>query len=384
MKKLSKELLYKNIVSTINRDIENTKLAGAAVLVAKDGEILLKEHLGYSDAISRTPLKKNAIFRLASMTKPVTAIAALIGVDRGWFSLDDKISTHFPKFENMYIGRLENGKVIPHRRHDNTATLRNLLSHDSGFMASNDLYAPQESAMPKEAFINNETAVRYCLNNTCLCFEPGKAAKYSPYFPFDLIGILIERHSCMKYADFIKKYIFRPLGITDITYTPTEDQWSRMVCMYNKTTEGNIVNVDMAKHTFEDFPLSYTCAGAGLVGSIEDYFKFAEMLRLGGKVGNIQIVSPENFQRMYQKYVPQEYMHPSEKYSWGLGVRVTNGDPYLPDNCFGWSGAYGTHFWIDPVNNITAIYMKNNRWYDSAGCGSTGVQFEKDIMASFE
>lgn len=384
MKKINKNTLKKNIFATVNRDIESANIAGAAVIVAQNGEILLNEHFGFSDAPNQKPLKKHSLFRLASMTKPVTAVAALIGVDRGWFSLDDKISKHFPEFENMFIGRLENGKVVPDKKHDNTATLRHLLSHDNGFMACNELYMPQELAMPKEAFADNKTAAYYCLNNTCLCFEPGRAAKYSAYFAFDLIALLIEKHSSMKYADFIKKNIFEPLGITDITYTPTDEQWARLVCMCDRAAGGVIFNADMGKHTFEGFPLSYTCAGAGLVGSIEDYFKFAEMLRLGGKVGDVQIVSPESFSLMYQKYVPQEYMHPDEKYSWGLGVRVTNGDPYLPDNCFGWSGAYGTHFWVDRENGITAIYMKNNRWHDSHGGGSTAVQFEKDVMTAAE
>lgn len=380
MQKLDKNSLYKNVVSSIESDIKYGNISGAAVLVAQNGEVLLNEYLGYSDSFNQIPLKENALFRLASMTKPVTAIAALIGVQNGWFSLDDKISKHFPEFENMYIGRLENGKVVPDRKHDNTAILRQLLSHDNGFMASNELYLPQEYDMPIEAFETNETAAYYCLNNTCLCFAPGSASKYSGYFAFDLIGLLIERHSGIKYAEFINKNIFEPLGITDITYNPTDEQWSRMVAMSDRGCTGIRFNVEMGKHTFEGFPLSYTCAGAGLVGSVEDYFKFAEMLRNNGA----PLVSPEIFALMPKKYVAQELMHPDEKYSWGLGVRVTNGDPYLPDGTFGWSGAYGTHFFIDPENQITAIYMKNSRWHDAGGGGQTSKQFEKDIIESLK
>lgn len=387
MKKLDKNLLYKNVLSSIESDLENANIAGAAVMVAQHGEILLDERLGYSNGMSKTLLKRNSIFRLASMTKPVTAIAALIGVEKGWFSLDDKVSDHFPEFANLYIGRLENGKVIPDRKPKRDVVLQQLLSHNNGFMAGGDgaeLYLPQENAMPLSAFETNKAAVDYCLKNTCLTFEPYYETGYSGYFAFDIIGLLIERHSGMKYADFIQKNIFEPLGIKDITYTPTQEQWERIVCMSDRTVGRGIVNVDMGEHTFENFPLSYTCAGAGLVGSIEDYFKFAEMLRQGGSYNGIRIVSPEIFPLLYKKYVPMEYMPEGSAHSWGLGVRVALGDKNLPDGSYGWSGAYGTHFWIDPENDITAIYMKNNRWHDSHGGGSTAMQFEADVSSSFK
>lgn len=238
--------------------------------------------------------------------------------------------------------------------------------------------------MPKSAFKSNKTAVEYCLNNTCLTFEPYFETGYSGYFAFDLIALLLERHSGMKYADFIYEYIFKPLGIQNITYAPTTEQWQRVVTMFDKTDGKGGINVDMGEHTFEGFPLSYTCAGAGLMESIEDYFIFAEMLRCGGTYKGKEIVKPDIFKQIYQKYVPMEYMPEGAIHSWGLGVRVAVNDPVLPDGCWGWSGAYGTHFWIDPVNDITAIYMKNNRWHDSRGCGNTGKQFEADVFASLQ
>ncbi len=384
MKKLDKNLLKEKVLTTLHKDLKNANIAGASVMVAQNGEILLNEQVGYSDFLTKAPLKPDSIFRLASMTKPVTAIAFLIGVEKGWFSPNDKVSKHFPEFADMYIGRLENGVVVPDRKPKREVILQQLLSHNNGFMASSPLYLPQEELIPKEAFKDNKSAAYYCLKHTCLTFEPYYNVGYSGYFAFDLIAILIERYSNMPYAEFLEKNIFKPLGIKDITYHPTDEQWSRTVCMADRTLGQEIVNVDMGKHTFEGFPLSYTCAGAGLVGTITDYFKFAEMLRLGGSYNGVRIISPEIFPLLYQKYVPREYMPKTNKFSWGLGVRVTDGDPNLPDGCFGWSGAYGTHFWIDPENQITAIYMKNNRWHDSHGGGTTAIQFEKDVTSSFE
>ncbi len=384
MQKLNKELLREKVLNTLEQDLENANIAGASVMVAQNGEILLDEQVGYSNILTKTPLNPHSIFRLASMTKPVTAIAFLIGVEKGWFSPNDKVSKHFPQFADLYIGRLENGLIVPDRKPRREVVLQQLLSHNNGFMASSPLYLPQEELIPKDAFKNNKTVVDYCLNHTYLTFEPYYNVGYSGYFAFDLIALLIERYSGMTYAEFLEKNIFGPLGITDITYHPTNEQWSRTVCMADRAVGKGMVNVDMGEHTFEAFPLSYTCAGAGLVGTITDYLKFAEMLRLGGTYGGVQIVSPEIFPLLYKKYIPKEYMPKTNKFSWGLGVRVTDGDQNLPDGCFGWSGAYGTHFWIDPKNQVTAIYMKNNRWHDSHGGGTTAIQFEKDVVNSFE
>ncbi len=384
MKKLDKNLLREKVLTTLHKDLENANIAGASVIVAQSGEILLDEQVGYSNILTKAPLKPNSIFRLASMTKPVTAIAFLIGIEKGWFSPNDKVSQHFPEYANLYVGRLENGVVVPDRKPKREVILQQLLSHNNGFMASSPLYLPQEELMPKDAFKNNKAAVNYCLNHTCLTFEPYYNVGYSGYFAFDLIALLIERYSNMPYAEFLEKNIFKPLGIKDIAYHPTDEQWSRTVCMADRTVGKGMVNVDMGEHTFESFPLSYTCAGAGLVGSITEYFKFAEMLRLGGSYNGIQIVSPEIFPLLYKKYIPKKYMPKTDKFSWGLGVRVTDGDPNLPDGCFGWSGAYGTHFWVDPQNQITAIYMKNNRWHDSHGGGTTAIQFEKDVTSCFK
>ncbi len=384
MKSIDKRLLFENVSNLIERDLEENNIAGAAVMVAQHGEILLDERFGNSDFLTKKPLERNAIFRLASMTKPVTAVAALIGVQKGWFDLNDPVHKHFPEFENLYVGRLENGQAVPDHKPKREVCLWQLLSHNNGFMASSPLYEQQEKKMPKEAFISNKTAVDYCLKNTCLTLEPYYETGYSGYFSFDMIALLLERYSGMTYADFIYENIFKPLGIKDITYTPTNDQWQRMVMMFEKTVGNGGINVDMGRHTFEGFPLSYTCAGAGLAGSIEDYFVFAEMLRNGGTYKDTEIVKPDIFAKIHKKYVPMEYMPQGAIHTWGLGVRIAVGDPVLPDGCWGWSGAYGTHFWIDPENDITAIYMKNNRWHDSRGCGQTGKEFEKQVMASLK
>ena len=384
MKRIDKELLRKNVLSGIEKDLDWCTISGASVIVAQHGEILLTEQLGYKNPCTKEQLVPNTIFRLASMTKPVTAVAALIGVERGWFSLNDKITDYFPEIADMYVGRMEDGVVVPDHKPKNELLLHQFLCHNSGFMGMSPIYAAEANKMPLDAYKDNETAVDYCIKNTCLTYEPKEEQGYCCYMAFDVIALLIEKFSGMKYADFITENIFKPLGINDITYHPTDEQWERMITMTDKMGARGHAVVKMGRHTFENFPLEYTCAGAGLVSSIEDYFVFAEMLRRGGEYNGVRILEEETLKLMSKIYVPQEVMEEDSSYAWGLGVRVTTKDKYLPNGCFGWSGAYGPHFWIDPENDITAIYMKNSRWYDSGGGGQTAVRFEKAVMESLK
>lgn len=382
MKILNKQLLYTAVKSRIESDIERGNIGGAAAIVIQNGETACDLRLGYKNISTHEPLLKNTLFRLASLTKPVAGVACMIAVEKGYFSLKDKVSDYFPNVKNMYVGKIENGEVIPDRKPQNDILICDLLTHTSGIMGSNALCEPQEYIMPDSAYKTNKAMVDYCIKNTCLTFEPTKGSAYSGYAAFDIMALIIEEKSGLSYAQFVNKYIFEPLGIKDITFNPTEEQWSRMITMTDKAVGNKCVAVDMGRHTFEGFPLSYTCAGASLTGTIEDYAIFGEMLRRDGEYGGIRIITPESVKAISTPYVPMCTPGLSPYDSWGLGVRVTVNNPTLPKGCFGWSGAYGAHFWVDPENQITAIYMRNSRLHDSHGGGKTAANFETDVMSA--
>jgi len=385
MRQLNVDKLNTTLENRLRADIEWGRMAGAAIMVSQCGEIVSDIKMGTCDVRTGEPLKPGAIFRLASMTKPVTGVACLIGMEKGWFDLDDRVADYFPEVSNMWVGRLENGNVVPDHPQKSDIRICQLLSHSNGIMASNELGAAQEDCMPASAYETNAAMVDYCLHNTCLCFDPGEATAYSGYAAFDVLARILEEKSGMCYADFLDEYIFRPLGIRDITFRPTQEQWSRMVTMSDASIGHGMKAVEMGEYIFESFPISYTCAGAGLAGSIEDYRIFAEMLRGRGEYRGVRIVSPESIERMKGCYTPEKLITPETMNVWGLGVRVVHPhNPVLPAGSFGWSGAYGTHFWVDHENEITAIIMKNNRWYDSHGAGKSGGQFEKDVMSALE
>ena len=381
MKKVNRARLEQTLRSRLESDMEQCRISGAQLLVLQEGEQICRLQCGYQDYDTKQPLREDAIFRLASMTKPVTGVAALIAMERGWFDLQDKVSDYLPDFAAMTVGRFENGAVVPDRPSGTPLRIWHLLSHCSGLMSEVPIGNWITAHTPKSAFASLADMVDYTAKQP-LAFEPETYTAYTGRVSFDMVARIIELKSGMTYAEFLRKNIFEPLGLHDLTYHPTEEQWSRFIVPTDRASGFDCVTVRLGRHTFEALPLSYTSAGAGLVSTMQDYAVFAELLQNRGTFRGVRIFSPELLDEMTLPRVPDSTPGRDPISSWGLGVRVVVHEDVLPVGSFGWSGAYGTHFWVDPVNRITAIYMRCSRWYDSHGCGQIGLQFERDVMSS--
>ena len=382
MRHLNEKKLNDIVLGKLEYDLSICSTANAAIIVAQEGKVLLDIRRGYKNYDTGEMLSGGEMFRLASMTKPIAGVAFLKAVELGYFAPDDLLSDYIPEVKDMKVGKLVDGKVVPDSMPKNQIRMYHLISHQSGLMAVSPLEAPQYVLYPLEAHASIETIVNYTLKNTCLTFDPTTAVGYATSIPFDAMALIIERKSGLSYGEFLDKYIFSPIGIKDITFQPTEDQWKRCVTMHDKTVGPGLVTVNMGRNIFERHPLTYEAAGAGIMGSCEDYFVFAEMLRRRGEYRGVRIVSEDTFSLMEKPYVTKDIMQGNAL--WGLGVRVMAGDDVLPDGAYGWSGAYGTHFWVDPTNGITAVYLRNMRWYDTHGCGKIGREFEKSVMDALD
>jgi CubicO group peptidase (beta-lactamase class C family) len=169
--------------------------------------------------------------------------------------------------------------------------------------------------------------------------------------------------------------------MVDTTFAPSASQWERMVGMHDYKDGKAITAPTVEGCVVDDCPVTHPLGGGGLISTMDDYIKFAQMLQNKGMTPNGRILDEKWIEEMARPQLPVELM--SESVNQGLGVRVITGDgyPWLADGTFGWSGAYGTHFWIDPVNQITAIYMKNSR-YDGGSGAITGKHFEEDVFSS--
>ena len=381
MRKLDKTLLAKNVGERIKKDIEDFNIAGARAIVAQGGEVLLDEVYGSANAMTGEPLKRGAMFRLASLTKPIAGFAFLLGIQKGYFGYNDLLIDHFPEFASLKVGRVEDGKVVADHSPNSPIRLHMLLSQSSGFCCNSDVETIQMTEAPSSAYASKRAYIDYALTG-CLGFDPGEGYGYSQTAAFDVIALLIEKYSGKPYHEFLEENLFAPLGIKDITYFPSEDQWNRTVAVSDRLFGGKMVSYDMGRTIFEAFPLEYAAAGAGLLGSAEDYFKFGEMLRCRGVYNGVRLIDDEIFSLYYKHSADIKYRGEGADGTWGLGVYVRVAGARLPEGAYGWSGAYDTHFFVDPENDITAVYMKNNRWHDAHGGGKTGANFETDVMAS--
>lgn len=381
MRILNTEKLKQNIESRVCADIESGMVGGAAVKVMQDGHVLLRENFGYADCDTRMPLKDNSIFRLASMTKPITAAAVLIQMSRGKLDLFDPVDRFLPEYRHMFLGSLDGeGNVIRTREATNRVRVIHLLTHSSGIGTDmlGDVQWNRMSASDRQSIASS---VDY-FSRSAIAFEPYTAQLYSPVAGFDVLARIVELTSGMEYKDFVAREIFEPLGMSDTTCVPTEEQWGRVVSMHNYI-DGKGVSANVGERfIFGDLPLTYNCGGAGVASTIDDYSKFASMLLDGGSFEGRQIIPSELVRAMGIPHLPETVMPCHE--IWGLGVRVIVNPAYvLPVGSYGWSGAYGTHFWVDPQNRIVALYMKNSHFEGGAGC-RTANNFEVDVMSALE
>jgi CubicO group peptidase (beta-lactamase class C family) len=377
MKMLNKDLLKSNIEKAALYDFENNKVFGSAYCVIQGEDEVYKKCFGVVSLNSTEPVTENTIFRLASMTKPVTAIATLILVERGLLSLHDKVSKYLPEFKCVHITRIsESGSLLDSGEANNEITIWNLLTHTSG-IGSEPL---KEAKMTFEDKKSLDATVRF-YSRIGLDFEPGTKQQYSGTGAFDVLARIIEKVTGTDYMEFLMQEIFEPCGMVNTTFIPTKEQWGKFIVMHNKEDGKNCEEKMIDNCVFSDFSCTHYLGGAGLVSTLYDYSEFAKMLLNKGRTATKQIICENTFKLLHTPFVSEDIMPGNER--WGLGVRVIVSDEYknLPVGAFGWSGAYGTHFWIDPQNNIAAIYMKNSLFDGGAG-NESACNFEKAVNDS--
>ncbi len=387
MKTINVEKLRTLVAEHAAARIADGKLGCADILVNQNGKCVFHERYG-TKSVGGEPLPANSVFRLASMTKPITVAAFMQLFDQNLVDLKAPVSDYLPGFKDLYVGRWNEGtkKVDVLRPARNTVLVYNLLSHTSG-IGSYPLQMAYDGEMA--SFETIAQAVSY-IQDKPIMFDPGLDYTYSATLGFDIAARILEVVTGEDFASYLDKHLLAPLGMTDTTFAPTPAQWARTVVMHGRDAEGHSFNADgdprLKTDVFPGFPPSRCVAGGGLASTAEDYSKFAEMLLHGG-VGadGTRVLSEEAVKRIRTPHVAEHVMG-NPPHRWGLGVRVITKPTYehgLGMGCYGWSGAFGSHFWVDPENGITAIHMKNST-YDGGAGTQTGNEFEDDVTASLE
>lgn len=359
-------------------ELRDGALSGKEILIHQNGKTVFHKVFGFKSA-DGTPLEPNMLFRAASMTKPITTAGILMLIERGLIDLDEPIKTFYPKAAELKVAEVEGDKVKALRPIINDVTMRHLLSHSSGIGSSplkEISHAPNNNLPFKDA-------VESILGNP-ISFEPGTSQSYSPTDAFDVAAGIAEIVTGEPFDKFLYDNLFLPLGMKNTTFAPTGELLTRAVAMHAKSENGTIFDDNMAENcVFENYLYERRPAGAGLITSAEDYIRFADTLCLGGISPSGTRIMEERTARMMSEPQEPEWA-PGCSERWGLGVRVLVSSNYpfgLTAGCYGWSGAYGSHFWIDPDNKLTVVMMKNSRIDGGAGNHSAQT-LEKDVSAS--
>lgn len=352
--------MLKGVSDRLRGYILSGEIAGGSILVRKNSNIVHEEYQGYSDIENRIPVSKESVFRLASMSKPVAAAGILLLEQEGKIRISDPVSKYIPAFDKIPVSvKDENGEIrtVPSER---PLYIEDLLRHRSG-IGHTEISAGMGIDKVDEG-ISLEERTAY-IASFPLDFQPGTQTGYSARCAFDVLGRIIEVVSGMEMEAFLKQRFFEPLSMTDTTFFPDDGQKERTVRLYERSS-GVLKDFYAPGVYASPFGFSYPSGSAGLSGTLHDYDEFVRMLSGHGK----EILSRETVKKMA---VPDQGLA-SDTGAWGLGVHVFNrkskSNRGLAQGTFGWSGAFGTHFYIDPVNDVTVTLMVNR--LDIGGSGS--------------
>jgi CubicO group peptidase (beta-lactamase class C family) len=314
---------------------------GTVTLVALDGRIVHLEARGMLDIDSKRPMTKDAIFSLASLTKPVTAVAILTLVEEGRVRLADPVSRFLPGFKDLKVATSPSRTVAA----DRPITIRDLLTHTSGLMGPAQI--PTDPAATLAAFIPR-------FASEPLEFQPGTQWMYSNTVAFDTAARIVEVVSGTTYDRFLRERIFDPLGMKDTAHVLDAARQRRFAARYD------IIPGGLRRFERKD-PVGYFGGGWGLYSTAEDYFRFAQMLSNKGELEGRRVLSPRAVEMMSAVHIPDSLPGRPPGEGWGLGVRVISNNAlrntFLSNGSFGWSGASGTHFWVDPEKRLVAVFM---------------------------
>jgi CubicO group peptidase (beta-lactamase class C family) len=370
---LSGERLQR-IHELVERTIAAGEISGAVTLVARNGQVAYLEAQGVMDLASKRPMQPDSMFRIASMSKPVAAVAILMLAEEGKVRLSDPVSRFIPAYANLEVGIAKPATpgpqgapaaapagpgtappayyTVPAARQ---ITVLDLLTHTSGLMSGAMGNSAGNAAFTKR----HDRGLKWVeqLDSTPLEFQPGARWAYSAVAGFDVLARIVEIASGQEYSEFLRQRLFGPLGMRDVTFWPSAEQRSRLATVYQRRDGALAAANDPDSMSGEN----YHGGGGGIMTTAETYAQFAMMLANGGELNGVRILSPRTVELMGSEFIPSTLpgRQPGEGY--GLGVRVITDaaarGTWISEGSFGWSGVYGTHFWVDPKENLVGIVL---------------------------
>jgi CubicO group peptidase (beta-lactamase class C family) len=336
--------------------VDEGKLANIVTLIARHGEIAHCDAYGVLDisATPKVPVKTDSIFRIASMLKPITAVAMMMLWEEGKWALDEPVFKFIPEFEGLKV-RQDDGVLIPQ---ESPMTMKQLMSHSAGFGARSEY--PDLRNGDLQDMIN-------FLATQPLSFQPGKGWRYGP--SVDIQGYILQKITGQLLDDFLEQRIFQPLGMVDSGFVLPASKVGRLVNNHEHTENGELKAISMPG-TYNAAKPKFLGAGGGLMlSTVKDYWRFAQMILNGGGLEGKRYLKASTVEMMHTNALEQGVSvtmarRPLTGLGFGLGFAIVQDSSVVRTSqgtgSFFWMGLYGTWFWIDPINDLIVIGFVND------------------------
>jgi CubicO group peptidase (beta-lactamase class C family) len=353
------------ITNAMQEYVDDGLLAGVVTMAARDNKIVHFESVGYRDLETQSPMTNDAIFRIYSMSKPITGVALMMLYEENKFNLNDPVEKYLPEFRDLqvYAGEDEEGNMITEPQ-NHPMTIRELMSHTGGLTYGIFAQSGVDSQYVEADLLNTDNTLEEFsrkLSQIPLKHQPGAQWEYS--VSVDLQGYLVEKLAGQPFGEFLEQRIFDPLGMTDTDFHVSEEKASRFAQVYGYDDNGELL-------AGEGFPganflrdPAFESGGGGLVSTAMDYMRFSKMLLNGGELEGVRILAPLTVELMHKDHTPRGMQGAMSKATgtvFGLDFAVIQ-DPVLAESYstgeYYWGGAAGTWFWIDPVEDLVFVGM---------------------------
>lgn len=352
----------------LQRYLDAGKYAGMLAMVARHGEIAYSECLGVSDLKSRKPMQDDAIFRIYSMTKPITSAAVMMLLEEGRLRLNDPLSDYLPAFKDLKVVARNTEAGMELEDLQRPITIRNLFTHTAGFSYGFDQNDPLDKLYTRKMWGRVDKPgstladMVDALAELPLAHQPGTVFRYS--VAIDVLGRLVEVISGQPFDQFLQQRIFEPLGMVDTAFWAPPEKAARLASVYgpDEKRPGHLRNLEPGTRSHYLRPATFFSGGGGLVSTAMDYMRFCQMLLNGGELEGVRLLGRKSVETMRLNHLPEGvYEDPNRAYGFGLGGHVLlhpgRAEVTASEGTWSWGGAANTCFWIDFKEQLVGVLM---------------------------
>jgi CubicO group peptidase (beta-lactamase class C family) len=355
------------INTVMQRYFDEKKLAGIVSLVARRGKLVHFEKCGMAEIETNQAMQLDTLFRIYSMTKPITSTAVLMLFEEGRFRLQDPVSDYIPDFKDLKVLDNTAGSGVTFVNTQRPITIRDLLTHTAGLSYGFDANVYIDQLYQKKVWAKLDKTPDMTLEEVIklvaslpLAHQPGTAFRYS--MATDVLGYLVQVVSGQPFDEFLKKNIFEPMGMPDTFFNVPPEKVERFSATYGPDKQTGLKVSDPAAKSHYLKPTRNPSGGGGLVSSTADYFRFSQMLLNRGELDGVRLLGRKTVEMMAQDHLPPGvdcFGNPHEGFGLGVSVirNVAKSQMLGSVGNFGWGGAANTNFWIDPHEELIGILM---------------------------